>query len=127
MSLCSRWLLVYVARVECDRMHGIAMEPCVAYFVGVATHAELDFAIVCRQITSRIVNVSSISAGSTMHWDNLNQERGFSSHSSYSQVLPAPPPPLHTPPSPPRVGENGICSHRSGNVWGAAIGAEEPT
>lgn len=32
------------------------------------------------------MNVSSISAGSRLDWDNLNQEKGFSSHSAYSQV-----------------------------------------
>jgi hypothetical protein len=32
------------------------------------------------QVKGRIVNVSSISAGSDIDWDNLNQEKGFSSH-----------------------------------------------
>ncbi|KAL0037733.1 hypothetical protein WJX77_009988 [Trebouxia sp. C0004] len=35
-------------------------------------------------ITDRIVNVSSISAGSSIDFDNLQQEKGFSSHNSYS-------------------------------------------
>ena len=36
-------------------------------------------------MTSRIVNVSSISASSSFDFNNTQQERGFSSHSSYSQ------------------------------------------
>lgn len=35
-------------------------------------------------ITDRIINVSSISAGSHVDWDNLQMEKGFSSHSAYS-------------------------------------------
>ncbi|KAA6420640.1 MAG: short chain dehydrogenase reductase family [Trebouxia sp. A1-2] len=35
-------------------------------------------------VTDRIVNVSSISAGSSIDFDNLQQEKGFSSHNSYS-------------------------------------------
>ncbi|KAL3130781.1 hypothetical protein ABBQ38_000124 [Trebouxia sp. C0009 RCD-2024] len=35
-------------------------------------------------ITERIVNVSSISASSRIDFDNLQQEKGFSSHDSYS-------------------------------------------
>lgn len=35
-------------------------------------------------VTERIVNVSSISAGSRIDFDNLQQEKGFSSHDSYS-------------------------------------------
>lgn len=35
-------------------------------------------------ITERIVNVSSISAGSSLDFDNLQQEKGFSSHNAYS-------------------------------------------
>lgn len=35
-------------------------------------------------ITERIVNVSSISASSSIDFDNLQQEKGFSSHNSYS-------------------------------------------
>lgn len=33
-----------------------------------------------RQVKERIVNVSSISAGSDIDWENLNQEKGFNSH-----------------------------------------------
>ena len=36
------------------------------------------------QVTERIINVSSISAGSSIPWDNLNAERSYSSHSTYS-------------------------------------------
>jgi hypothetical protein len=32
------------------------------------------------QVKERIINVSSISAGSDIDWDNLNQEKGFNSH-----------------------------------------------
>ena len=32
------------------------------------------------QVKERIVNVSSISAGSDIDWDNLDQEKGFNSH-----------------------------------------------
>lgn len=35
-------------------------------------------------ITDRIINVSSISAGSHVDWDNLQMEKGFASHSAYS-------------------------------------------
>ncbi|KAK9917710.1 hypothetical protein WJX75_007423 [Coccomyxa subellipsoidea] len=35
-------------------------------------------------VKERIVNVSSISAGSRIDFDNLNQEKGFSSHNAYS-------------------------------------------
>ena len=35
-------------------------------------------------MTERIINVSSISAGSSIPWDNLNAERSYSSHSTYS-------------------------------------------
>jgi len=44
----------------------------------VLTHALLD----C--VTSRIVNVSSISASSRIDFNNLNQEKGYSSHDAYS-------------------------------------------
>ena len=36
-------------------------------------------------VTDRIVNVSSISAGSNMDWDNLNGEKRFTDHSAYSR------------------------------------------
>jgi NAD(P)-dependent dehydrogenase (short-subunit alcohol dehydrogenase family) len=40
--------------------------------------------LLLQSVNERIVNVSSISAGSSIDFDNLNQEKGFSSHSSYS-------------------------------------------
>jgi NAD(P)-dependent dehydrogenase (short-subunit alcohol dehydrogenase family) len=39
--------------------------------------------ILLDSVTKRIVNVSSISANSSIDFDNLNQEKGFSSHNSY--------------------------------------------
>lgn len=35
-------------------------------------------------VSERVVNVSSISAASNIDWDNLQQEKGFSSHNAYS-------------------------------------------
>uniref|UniRef100_A0A061S8W3 Short chain dehydrogenase reductase family n=2 Tax=Tetraselmis sp. GSL018 TaxID=582737 RepID=A0A061S8W3_9CHLO len=35
-------------------------------------------------VTSRVVNTASISAGHSVDLDNLNQEKGFSSHNAYS-------------------------------------------
>lgn len=41
--------------------------------------------LLLSQVKDRIVNVSSISASASLDWGNLNQEKGFSSHTSYSQ------------------------------------------
>mmetsp|Transcript_11121 Transcript_11121/g.20049 ORF Transcript_11121/g.20049 Transcript_11121/m.20049 type:complete len:269 (-) Transcript_11121:279-1085(-) len=41
-------------------------------------------ALVHDIITSKIVNTASLSAASSLDLDNLNQEKGFSSHNSYS-------------------------------------------
>jgi NAD(P)-dependent dehydrogenase (short-subunit alcohol dehydrogenase family) len=35
-------------------------------------------------LQDRVVNVSSISAGSSIDWDNLQQEKGYSDHGAYS-------------------------------------------
>lgn len=40
--------------------------------------------LLLESVKERIVNVSSISAGSNIDFDNLNQEKEFSSHDSYS-------------------------------------------
>ena len=37
-----------------------------------------------RQVTERIINVSSISAGGSIPWGNLNLEEGYSNHKAYS-------------------------------------------
>ena len=36
------------------------------------------------QVTERIINVSSISAGRSIPWDDLNLEIGYSNHAAYS-------------------------------------------
>ncbi|KAK9815792.1 hypothetical protein WJX72_009527 [[Myrmecia] bisecta] len=41
-------------------------------------------ALLLDRVTDRIVNVASISAASSIDFNNLNQEQGFSSHNAYS-------------------------------------------
>lgn len=41
-------------------------------------------ALLLKSVKARIINVSSISAGSRIDFDNLNQEKGFSQHNAYS-------------------------------------------
>ncbi|CAL5223777.1 g6342 [Coccomyxa viridis] len=41
-------------------------------------------ALLVNAVKERIVNVSSISAGSRINFDNLNQEKGFDQHNAYS-------------------------------------------
>ena len=41
-------------------------------------------ACLSSRIRDRVINVSSISASSSIDWNNLQQEKGFSSHNAYS-------------------------------------------
>lgn len=40
--------------------------------------------LLLSHVKERIVNVSSISAASSIDWDNLQQEKGYSNHGAYS-------------------------------------------